>query len=286
MVLLRRVNMAAMLLVVMVAVAAFAGEAAAQCTAHDECAEDEYCDALGGCFPCTTCVVYHDSITGACPVCSGGPAAGISCTTHEQCFTGRQYCDSTGGCFACQGCLILDDGVDNTCPDWCTPDSTTTSTTNPRVILGSSTGPAYSGSGSSSHGTEIAVGVVGCVVVVVAVVVAGWYVRRMKRSEEKNFVDMTRALAAKEQARGSILALSVRRDQQRQSQLSILAQQQQSQNQRRHSQGMELDEHGEYIDVEGLHRSHTARAPAPMDQQLYDDEFLELAREIGVATDA
>jgi len=247
----------------------------AQCADHSDCQSDEYCDSAGTCYPCTTCVVYLDSITGACPVCPSTDGDGVMCSSHDDCFAGRQYCDATGGCFACQGCLILSDGIDDSCPEWCLPEATSTTTTaSPaRVILGSTTTPSNSGGGGGSNGGEIAAGVVGCIVVVVAVAGAIWYLKRTKRKEEQNFVDMTNALALQEQARGSILALSLRHQHKRDSQASGV------------SKTGVIDEHGEYIDVAGLHNSHAARPPSNMDQQLYDDEFLDLAREIGATSD-
>eukprot|EP00043_Microstomoeca_roanoka_P005669 m.57258 g.57258 ORF g.57258 m.57258 type:complete len:269 (+) comp13063_c0_seq1:59-865(+) len=242
----------------------------AQCTSHAECGEDEYCDAYGDCHTCASCSVHHDPIDGSCPVCTDD-LVGVVCSTHDDCFQGLQYCDVDGGCFACQGCVILSDGIDGDCPVWCFPASSGSQQTSSTAQndVGSNPTEAPQESKNKSKKAEVAVAVVGSLLLVAALIGAALYLRYTKRKEEHKFVQMTQALAAQEVARGSIAAMSLRHEQRRQSQMALL----QTQNSN--------SKFGEYIDVTHNQQTQLARQSSGFDDQLYDEEFLELAREMG-----
>eukprot|EP00056_Hartaetosiga_gracilis_P003430 m.63640 g.63640 ORF g.63640 m.63640 type:complete len:283 (-) comp11451_c1_seq2:215-1063(-) len=254
----------------------------AQCDAHSECGTNEYCADHNLCFACESCAQANDAIDGECPQCNTTNTSN-NCSVHEDCSV-NQYCDDNSQCIACQACLTLDDGIDGSCPAWCSPSttppaSTTTQASTTTTFLGQPNSNGYTGDSTDekkSNGGLVAVAVIGAILLIAAVFVAVWYVGKRKQKDDEKLVEVHSALDAREKAQQSLIAM-----------------------QRRESVKVLIDntgrETGEYIDVadqqaatlrrEGSihHLSHEDRRNSHRFQSLYDDEFLELAKEMDVA---
>jgi hypothetical protein len=99
----------------------------ASCTAHADCASNEYCDTSSQCYDCVLCAVLADSITGSCPTQCGNSAPSFSltsCSAHTDCES-DEYCDNGNECWGCNWCSLLDDAIGGagTCPSQCSTSS-------------------------------------------------------------------------------------------------------------------------------------------------------------------
>jgi hypothetical protein len=82
------------------------------CEAHDDCGDDEYCNALGECQPCTDSVKVTKDAT---PV----PAKCLACMAHEACGA-LEFCNWRGECANCSGCYSAYFAYNNApCPVKC-----------------------------------------------------------------------------------------------------------------------------------------------------------------------
>jgi len=88
----------------------------ASCTAHADCASNEYCDTSSQCYDCTWCAILADSITGTCPTQCGSSVN--SCSSHSQCAS-NEYCDTSSQCYDCVLCAVLADSITGSCPTQC-----------------------------------------------------------------------------------------------------------------------------------------------------------------------